>query len=241
MKVLFLFWHGLGDNILATPAIKAYKEQHPDHYIGWAMLRRFKSAQLWNPYIDEYHWVSDAWNDFTNYETGCISVTHSALLIKDKFNYDELIVINHKSSNKHKIYRNADEMRVTVTDPKTEFYFQYHQSIPKCDHDFFHGVTGVKAKDVTLADLERVCGEINPICSIKKYSLINVNINKPLWYWAEWLPRARSIYVADSVYFHIACALGRKPDVAYFARGKAVFDVVKPLHMDVSSSVIYEL
>ena len=25
-KTLFLFWHGLGDNILATPAIKKYKK-----------------------------------------------------------------------------------------------------------------------------------------------------------------------------------------------------------------------
>ena len=236
MKVLFLFWHGLGDNILATPAIKAYKEQHPDHYIGWAMLRRFKSAQLWNPYIDEYHWVSDAWNDFRSYEEGCKQVIIEAKQIeRTDRSYDKLIVIDHKSSGKHKIYRNADEMGVTVEDLKTEFYFQYQTtSFDWLDSDFFHGQTGVKSKDMLHHDLERVYGRII-------VPMYNANINKPLWYWAERLEVARKIYVADSVYFHIACALGRKPDVAYFARGKPVFDVVKPLHMDVSSSVIYEL
>jgi ADP-heptose:LPS heptosyltransferase len=70
-KVLFVFWHGLGDNILATPAIKKYKLM-TGNYIGWAMLRRFKKAKLFeeNPYIDQLHWISDAWNDFKNYKNG---------------------------------------------------------------------------------------------------------------------------------------------------------------------------
>ncbi len=238
MKVLFLFWHGLGDNILATPAIKAYKEQHPDHYIGWAMLRRFKSAQLWNPYIDEYHWVSDAWNDFRSYEEGCKQVIIEAKQIeRTDRRYDKLIVIDHKSSSKHKIHRNADEMGVTVTAPKTEFYFQY----PICNHpvkdfNFFHGKTGVETKDISMSDINNIHGIYGLFMPI-----VDANIDKPLWYYAEYLKNADQIFVADSVYFHIACALGRKPNVAYFARGKPVFDVVKPLHMDVSSSVIYEL
>jgi len=234
MKVLFLFWHGLGDNILATPAIKAYKQQHPDHYIGWAMLRRFQSAQLWNPHIDEYHWVSDAWNDFRSYQEGCKQVINQAEVIKLEYGYDKLIVIDHKSSGKHKIYRNADEMGVAVTDLKTEFYFQYPvQELVMPTTIFFHGKTGVKNKDL---DISHVPNYFN-------HSMIyaNANIDKPCWYWAEHLKSAAKVYVTDSVYFHIACALGRKPDVAYFARGKYIFDVVKPLHMDVSSSVIYEL
>ncbi len=234
MKVLFLFWHGLGDNILATPAIKAYKKAHPDHYIGWAMLRRFKSAQLWNPYIDEYHWVSDAWNDFKNYKDGCVRVIQEALAIERQNNYDKLIVIDHKSSGKHKIFRNADEMGVTVTDLKTEFYFQFPRAMPMWDYDFFHGRSGVQAKDMAMLDVQRIHGSI-------KNPLLNADVNKPLWYWAEFLAQAKSIYVVDSVYFHIACALGRKPNVAYFAKGKPIFDVVKPLHIDVSSSVIYQL
>jgi len=233
MKTLFLFWHGLGDNILATPAIKAYKEANPEHYIGWAMLRRFKSAQLYNPYIDEYHWVSDAWNDFNNYKIGAEIVAAEAEAIKN-MGYDKLIVIDHKSSNKHKIYRTADEMGVTVTDPKTGFYFQFPRAMPQWDYDFFHGKTGVTAKDMVIGDVQRIYGQI-------KHPLLNADVNKPLWYWAEFLGQAKKIYVVDSVYFHIACALGRVPDVSYFAKGKPVFDVVKPLHIDVSGSVVYQL
>ena len=234
MKVLFLFWHGLGDNILATPAIKAYKEQHPDHYIGWAMLRRFKSAQLWNPYIDEYHWVSDAWNDFRSYEEGCKQVIIEAKQIeRTDRSYDKLIVIDHKSSGKHKIYRNADEMGVTVQDPKTEFYFQYPKWQPPYGQFwFFHGMTGVKKKDWTMNDTK--------VAHLQS-QWYDANLNKPIWYGAEYLMFATKVYVVDSVYFHVACALGIKPTLSYFARGKSVFDVVKPLHMDVSSSVIYQL
>jgi len=235
MKVLFLFWHGLGDNILATPAIKAYKQQHPDHYIGWAMLRRFESAQLWNPHIDQYHWVSDAWNNFSDYREGSKQVIKEAERLKSHYDYDKLIVIDHKSSGKHKIYRNADEMGVTVTDLKTEFYFQYPRADRGWGYNFFHGKTGVKTKDISLLDIEKIHGKI------QIPTIINADINKPLWYYAEYLEGVNKIYTVDSVYFHIACALGRKPDVAYFARGKSIFDVVKPLHMDVSSSVIYEL
>jgi hypothetical protein len=36
VKTLIVFWHGLGDNILATPAIKKFKETTGD-YIGWMM------------------------------------------------------------------------------------------------------------------------------------------------------------------------------------------------------------
>jgi len=234
MKVLFLFWHGLGDNILATPAIKAYKQQHPDHYIGWAMLRRFQSAQLWNPHIDEYHWVDDAWNDFEDYNEGCVKVAEEAINIANDNDYDDMIVIDHKSSGKHKIYRNADEMGVTVDDPQTEFYFQYPRADRGYGYSFWHGKTGVNTKDVSQFDIERIYGKI-------EHPITNADINKPLWYYAECLAGADKIYTVDSVYFHIACALGRKPDVSYFARGKAIFDVVKPLHMDVSSSVIYAL
>ena len=43
--MLFLFWHGLGDNILATPVIKQYK-QATGNFVGWAMLSRFSKAGL---------------------------------------------------------------------------------------------------------------------------------------------------------------------------------------------------
>ena len=68
MKILFVFWHGLGDHILASPAIRAYRKANPDHYIGWAMLERFKNAGYLNPNIDEFFYTKDAWNDFGSYK-----------------------------------------------------------------------------------------------------------------------------------------------------------------------------
>lgn len=233
MKVLFLFWHGLGDNILATPAIRKYRELHPDHHIGWAMLERFKSAQLWNPNIDEYFWTSDAWNEHGSYEAGRKAVIAEALQIQEDNGYHKLVVIDHKSSGDHKIHRTANEMGIYLNEKelKTDFYFQYFPTRHWDTYDFFHGKTGVDAKDMKM---EQVGGNI-------ANATMDADVNKPIWYWAEWLDSARNIYVVDSVYFHVACALGRKPDMAYFAKGPSIFNVVKPLHMDVSDIVKYEL
>lgn len=242
MKVLFLFWHGLGDNILASPAIRQYKKDNPDHYIGWAMQSRFQSAELYNPHIDEYHWVSDPYNDFEGFEHGAACVIQEAKNIKNKYNYDKLIIINHKSSNNHKIHRTASEMGVNlqgIEAVKTEFYFQFYNGLMHIeDYLFFHGNSGLKEKDIPIDEAEKYHKKMKMGKNIR---IIDATHNKPLWYWAEWLWDAKYIYVIDSVYFHIACALGRKPDLAYFGRGKDIFDVVKPLHMDVENSVIYKL
>ena len=74
MKTLFLFWHGLGDNILATPAIKKYKETTGDS-VGWAMCKEFESAGLFdlNPHIDNLHWVSNPWRGAECFPKGCLN------------------------------------------------------------------------------------------------------------------------------------------------------------------------
>jgi len=240
MKILFLFWHGLGDNILASPAIRQYKKVNPDHYIGWAMQSRFQSAELYNPHIDEYHWVSDPYNDFDSFEEGVKAVREEVNKIQYHYDYDDVIIVDHKSSDNHKIHRTASEMGVKLQGAeavKTDFYFQYpslNTSGLQWDYDFFHGNTGLPIKNMTELDVIKHKGP-------PTRPLINAYINKPLWYWAELLANARRIFVVDSVYFHIACALNRKPTMAYFGRGKDIFDVVKPLHMDVESSVIYKL
>ena len=226
-KVLFLFWHGLGDHVLATPAIKAYRKKHPDHHIGFTILERFKSAQYHNPNVDQWHYIPDAWNDFGTPQKGFDAVERIARMIKADEGYHEFVIVNHKSSGKHKIHRTADEMGVIVEDVKTEFYFPYEPQ-EKMENDFFHGKTGVPNKDLDI-DL----WVFNPDKSV------NANPNMPLWYWAEYLPHSFRIVVADSVYFHIACALGRVPDIAYFARGTEVFNVVKPLHLNVTPT--YEI
>ena len=55
MRVLFLFWHGIGDAIMSLPCFEAYKKQHPDTFVGVATLKnRGKSiVEILQPCVDE--------------------------------------------------------------------------------------------------------------------------------------------------------------------------------------------
>jgi len=51
---------------------------------------------------------------------------------------------------------------------------------------------------------------------------------------------ASEIYVIDSAFYHAAHALGKDVDLAYFNRGKEVYDRVRPLHT-VKEKICYEI
>lgn len=54
MKTVIAFIHGVGDNLMATPAIRAYKAQHPDESITLVVRGDTDAAHVWegNPYVD---------------------------------------------------------------------------------------------------------------------------------------------------------------------------------------------
>jgi len=244
-KVLFVFWHGLGDNILATPAIKRYKEV-TGNYIGWAMLKRFEKTEIFkhNPYIDQLHYTLDAWNDFSSYKRGQKAVINEAIKIAKEFGYDEVIPITHAARGVHKIIRTANEIGVELTDMHTEFYgidkYTY-QELPYKDFIFFHGKAGVEAKNL-------------PLEYITEYYMPKYNIDLPImspdFSWevseqpihlaASVMSKAKYIFVTDSVMYHIAHALGLRVDLAYFMRGSEVYNVVHPLHK-CDEKVVYSL
>lgn len=248
-KVLFVYWHGLGDNILATPAIKEYKKS-TGNFIGWAMLERFRKTELfrYNPYIDQLHYISDAWNDFKSYEIGQQRVIDECSEIADRAGYDEMIIINHQSSSKHKILRIADEMKVKLKDLHTEFYgfTELTDYLPQLsqykgkDFIFYHGQAGVETKNFPVKYVKNYLKQqkINlPILtpgvdwSIQKY---------PISVSAFMMLKARYRIVTDSVMYHIAHALNLKIDLAYFQRGHEVWKIVHPLHTS-NEKIIYRL
>ncbi len=248
-KVLFLFWHGLGDNILATPVIRQYK-QTTGNFVGWAMPRKFRSAALFesNPYIDQLHWTSDAWHDFKNYSQGCKRVTKEGKAIKKEFGYDEICVIDHKSSSKHKIYRTADEMGIDLNDDlHTEVYYDPAQmkplyksiSLPE-KYVFFHGKTADPLKDFPLEKAKewlKQKGIDLPVVSpdfswnYKEY---------PIAFAMDVMKKAEHIVVADSVMYHAAHAMDLYIDAVYFERGEKAWQAVHPLH-STKENVIFSL
>ncbi len=238
-KVLFLFWHGLGDNILATPVIKQYK-QTTGNYIGWAMLRRFRSAGLFddNPHIDRLHWIPDAWNDFKNYSHGCRQVIKEGKAIKKEFGYDEICIIDHKSSSGHKIHRTAFEMGIGLdNDLHTQVYYDPEKirplyesiSLPE-EYVFFHGKTGAASKDLPLEKAREWLNRENIDLPVVSPDFTWDCREYPVAFAMDVMKRAKHIVVADSVMYHAAHAMDLYVDCAYFARGKEAWQVVHPLH-----------
>jgi ADP-heptose:LPS heptosyltransferase/glycosyltransferase involved in cell wall biosynthesis/2-polyprenyl-3-methyl-5-hydroxy-6-metoxy-1,4-benzoquinol methylase/cytochrome c-type biogenesis protein CcmH/NrfG len=120
-RVLFVSWHGLGDNVMLTPALRKYKQLHPDHYIAVAGLKRFGKTLvdlLWGlPFIDEViPCLPDAWNDFPQYRLGVEEVQRTANLLGARKSFDEIVLLptNRLPGYRlHKVFRFANEIGVS--------------------------------------------------------------------------------------------------------------------------------
>lgn len=248
-KVLFVYWHGLGDNILATPAITKYKAQ-TGNYVGWAMLRRFQGAELFRDYdyIDQLHWTSNAWDDFESYEKGQVIVREEGRKIAEKYGYDEMVVITHKNKKLNKIMRTAAEMGVELKEGErhTDYVYDeariqsYYRSIriPK-DYVFFHGRAGVPNKRLTINRAQAFLDEKGIDLPIVSPDMTWDWTTTPVAFAVDVMRKAKHIIVADSVMYHIAHAYDLNIDLAYFARGKDIWRQVHPLESKGTENVIY--
>ena len=249
-KVLIVYPHGLGDCILATPAIREYKKQ-TGNFIGFATLERFRSAELFknNPYVDEVIYTKDAWNDFPSFEEGIGEVVECCQDYAKDNKYDKVVYVNHSPTGS-KIADCCEALDVYPTDLHTEVYLtdedhEWAYNHPTNGGAFIHSDTGVDGKNLPkgygkkyVKDMLDSFGitetyEDVPIYEVKK----NVT---PITKAFALLKQARIIIVADSVYYHAAGAMDKDVDLAYFARGKSVYDRVKPLH-PVKQNIVYEL
>jgi len=249
MKTLIVYPHGLGDCILATPAIREYKKQ-TGNFIGFAMLERFKSSELFmhNQYIDELLYTKDAWNDFSSYEIGLDSVNNFCMKIAKEKKYDKIILIRH-SPNGSKTLDCAKALDIELTDFHTEIYTSDKDkeiadnllNILDIDYPFgfAHSRTGVKSKDIPDEYAEQWLKK-HGMQSVVEIDISYYHLAYPVNVGFEIMKKAEKICVADSVYYHAACAIDKQIDFVYFAKGKSVFNRVKPLHF-VKQNVKYKI
>ena len=165
-KVLIVYPHGLGDCILATPAIREYKKQ-TGNFIGFATLERFRSAELFknNPYVDEVIYTKDAWNDFGSFEEGCRYLADYYANYAKNNKYDDVFFVKQSPDGSKIIdcFKALNIWPITGGDkdipPHTEVYLTDE------DHDkakeiakgmdnhfgFIHSKTGVPAKNLPMS------------------------------------------------------------------------------------------
>jgi hypothetical protein len=226
---------------------------HPETSVGLLIQRRFAGAELLhgNPDIDRFHYSSDARHDHGKYALGRKAVTAEAKEVAREFGYARVRVLNHRSSEKHKIARTCDEMRIPVPwDASTRVQIDR----PRVDalvrelgldlrrpYAFFHGHTDLPSKDFPLAFVREY---------MAKWGMGDLPILGPGISWSETehpimlafevLRNAARVFVADSVMYHAAHALRKPVDLAYFQRGERIWRVVRPLHTR-REQVIYDL
>lgn len=120
-RVLFVSWHGLGDNVMITPALRKLKEDNPDIFIGLTGLSRFGRVleELLEglPFIDAIHPVlPDAWTDFASYREGVEAIKEKAGQLVVQFGYDRMVLLpcEGKQELGHKVLRFAGEVGVCM-------------------------------------------------------------------------------------------------------------------------------
>lgn len=246
MKVLVVYPHGLGDCVLATPALRAYKAK-TGNFVGFAMLERFRSSELFkhNPNVDELFWTKDAWNDFPNFRVGCAAVEQQCRQMAADNGYDDIVFVKH-SRNGSKILDCAKALGVELTDVHTDVYIAEEDreravayTLPR-PFGFVQSSTGVPVKDLPPGFGKRwlrLWKNIPRVVEIGvdfRYDELNINVQFAI------MELADAVCLPDSVFYHACCALDKRVDFVYFAKGPGIYNRVKPLH-EVEERVVYRL
>lgn len=233
VRVIFVTPHGLGDAVMLTPALRKYKEEHPDSYIAVAGQKRFgdtfKKLLSGLPYIDEVVTIlPDPWEDGVQHYNR--KLYEEVLKVADdygkenQFHQGILLPTNKQGGHRlHKIFRFESEVGVSFTsmeDLQTEvnvldeyiikaeaFLSKYEKPIV-----LLHNDAGNPPKEFTDEELQNMLG------NFKEYTILE--FGKDISYddmeFTKAVIKCADLVIAiDSVVMHIAGAL-KKPLVALF-------------------------
>lgn len=245
-SILILFWHGLGDVIMATPAFRAFSLQHPDSFIGITVKGMIYNSGILNrcPYFHRMHIIPDVWKErsFRRAFKRCIKEGER---IQREFKYDKLICVNHQQKWRygiHKIYRTANELGVgLITDTQTELYLSdedradasnwlKQHGYEENNFIFLHRKTDYPPKDMPDEVAQAFLKMLPPLPVIevgKSYPLEG----RPVNFSFAILEKAGYTLLVDSVFLHAADALGKDVTAAYFAIRPGIVEEVKPLNI----------
>jgi len=231
-KYLFVSPHGLGDNVMLTPALRKFKEKNPDIYIGVAMQERFGKTAIdllsGLSFVDEVAPIlPDPWREGPkNYETLLKEVIDAA----DKYGVDNqytngvfLPTQKQHGHRLHKIFRFETEVGVDfecLEDLQTElsvtsvanrkakkFLSAYNGKVM-----LLHNNAGNPPKEFTEEELSKI------LENFKEYNIIEFgkDVEESDMEFSKALIKNADLVVAiDSVVMHIAGAF-KTPLVGLF-------------------------
>jgi len=245
-SILLLFWHGLGDVIMATPAFHELVTRYPDCRFGIAVKKLvFDSEILSNcPYFDKIYEIPSVWES-KNYQQGLKNCLLKGKKIQKENGYEQLICIEQRPGWRygiHKIHRTANELGLgPLKTTQTEVYISHHdyceasQWLKENDFQenhyiFLHRKTGYPLKDMPGEAAEKIIRQLPALPVIEVGKTYSIN-NRSISFSFALVEKARYIIVVDSVFMHAADALGKDITMAYFAIRPGIVDEVRPLNV----------
>ncbi|MEW6378430.1 MAG: hypothetical protein AB1611_02350 [bacterium] len=253
-SILIIFWHGLGDFILATPALREFYRHNPGCRLGIAVRQMVHDSGILDrcPYFDMVHVIPEV-EDREHYRKKLEKYLQAGNMIRREHGYEKLVCIKHRPAWRygiHKIQRTANELGVgPITDTRTELYLSdqdrsqarswlQEHGYEENNYIFLHRQTANPVKDMPEDVAARVLLQLPPLPVIevgKTYSIHDRHINFSF----ALLEKARLIVVADSVFLHAANALGKDIAIAYFSLMPGIIDEVRPLDVKCRSIESY--
>lgn len=236
-RILFGFWHGIGDLILATPSFRRYQELHPNTKMSIAVDKTILQSGLLDycPYFESKLEISNMWLSSVD------AVQKEMDTYKKKYGFDQCQIIfqaPYYQYGIHKIERTARELGVyPLYDIQTEVFLDSAHEVAAIDwlekqnlnqepFVFLSRKSRFSEKDLPKDIADQFIQKKYPGLPV-----VEPGISFPMQhinFTFEILRRAARIVVVDSAMLHAADALKKPIDFAYFAMRPGIIDEVRP-------------
>lgn len=131
-RILVVFLHGLGDNIMATPALRGLKKKFPKSHITLMCLKTLPAKDIWeaNPYVDEvveskFPFNPRWWHPIAYFFSDHWKLLKEIRKLDREKRFDKVYIVKlflDRRFKSHKIIRIAKELNVILDDYKTDFF-----------------------------------------------------------------------------------------------------------------------
>lgn len=236
-RILFGFWHGIGDLILATPSFRQYQAIHPDTKMSIAVSKSLLSSGLLDfcPYFEHKLEIPSVW------ESGIESIEEAIEPYKTTYGFDAIKLIHQSPYYRygiHKIERTAREMGVyPLKNTETEIFLDLkheqealqwlkENNLIQNKYIFLNRKSAFfekeLPKEMAMNFIQKKFPELPVVEPCVSFPLQHINFTFAI------LKHAAKVVVVDSAMMHAADALKKPIDFAYFAIRPGIVDEVKP-------------
>lgn len=239
-SLLIGFPHGIGDLIIATPVIKAFRVKYPQIDLSIALKKTvIESGFLTNcPYFKDVVEIPSIWGH-ESLNKGIEIVENELEALKNSLGIDafHLVLQDPPTLGIHKMDRTARELGVyPLASVETELFMSSKDETDAINwlaenkmtpnqYIFVHSDTAYPEKNMPQYLVDEFINKNAPFLPVVSNPQ---SLNKSINFSFALLKHAKHVVLADSVFLHAADALKKPIDLAYFAIFPCIIPLVKP-------------